>query len=49
MDISISGPEFVLNAAPGQWAAAKRSAADFKGAGYEAWTMKHVFSADMGV
>ena len=48
MGISIAGPEFVLTAAAGQWAAAKRSVADFKGAGYEAWTMKHAFFADRG-
>ena len=48
MGVSIAGPEFVLTAAAGQWAAAKRSVKDFKGAGYLAWTMKHAFFADMG-
>ena len=48
MDISIAGPEFVLTAAAEQWAAAKRSVADFKVAEYESWMMKHTFFADMG-
>ena len=48
MGISIAGPEFVLTAAAGQWAAAKRSVDAFKSAGYEAWTMRHAFFADMG-
>lgn len=48
MGVSIAGPEFVLTAAAGQWAAAQRSVKDFHGAGYEAWTMKHAFFADMG-
>ncbi len=39
MGISIAGPEFVLTAAAGQWAAAKRSVGAFKSAGYGAWTM----------
>lgn len=48
MGVSIAGPEFVLTAATGQWAAAKRSVEDFRRAGFEAWTMKHAFFADMG-
>ena len=48
MGVSIAGPEFVLTAAAGQCAAAKRSVKDFKDAGYEGWTMKHAFFADMG-
>ena len=48
MGVSIAGPEFVLTAAAGQWAAAKRSVLDFKGAGFETWTMKHAYFADMG-
>lgn len=48
MGVSIAGPEFVLTAAAGQWAAAKRSVEAFRGAGYEAWTMKHAYFADMG-
>ena len=46
--VSIAGPEFVLVATAGQWVAAKRSVKEFRGAGYEAWTMKHAFFADMG-
>ena len=48
MGVSIAGPEFVLTAAAGQWAAAKRSVDDFNKSGFEAWTMKHAFFADMG-
>lgn len=48
MGVSIAGPEFVLTAAAGQWAAATRSVNDFKRSGFEAWTMKHAFFADMG-
>lgn len=48
MGVSIAGPEFVLAAAAGQWAAAKRSVADFRDAGYPQWTMRHAFFADMG-
>ncbi len=48
MGVSIAGPEFVLTAAVGQWAAAKRSVIAFKDAGHEDWTMRHAFFADMG-
>ena len=46
--VSIAGPEFVLTAAAGQWAAARRSVEEFKGTGYQAWTMKHAFFTDIG-
>lgn len=48
MGVSIAGPEFVLTAAAGQRAAAKRSVEKFRAAGYRHWTMRHAFFADMG-
>ena len=48
MGVSIAGPEFVLSAAAGQRAEARRSVEDFKSIGYETWTMKHAFFANMG-
>lgn len=48
MATAISGPEFVLTYASAQWGMAKASVKDFKDAGYEGWTMRHAFFADMG-
>ncbi|KAF2223226.1 hypothetical protein BDZ85DRAFT_289801 [Elsinoe ampelina] len=48
MGVAMLGPEFVLAAASGQWAAATRSVEAFKIAGYPQWTMRHAFFADMG-
>lgn len=42
------GPEFILQVALGQWVSAKKSVEDFKAAGFEGWTMRHAFYADMG-
>lgn len=48
MLVSIAGPEFTLTAAAGQWKTAKVSVDLFSKAGYESWTMRHGFFADMG-
>lgn len=48
MGVAILGPEFVLTAASGQWAAASRSVEAFREAGFPQWTMRHAFFADMG-
>lgn len=42
------GPEFTFQLALGQWSSARRSVAAFKKSGYNDWTMKHAFLADMG-
>lgn len=46
--ILITGPELVLTAAAGQWAAAMRSVEDFHSADFESWILRHAFFADMG-
>ena len=48
MAIAIIGPEFVLTYASGQWGTAKESVELFHAAGYQSWTMRHAFFADMG-
>lgn len=42
------GPEFILQIALGQWLSARHSVQDFQRSGYDQWTMKHAFFADMG-
>lgn len=48
MLLALSGPEFLLCFAIGQYAAAKRSAALFQKLGVTNWTIEHGFFADMG-
>jgi hypothetical protein len=48
MGIAISGPEFVLTYASGQWGTARESVKAFRASGYPQWTMRHGFFADMG-
>ncbi|KAL8749165.1 MAG: hypothetical protein Q9199_007853 [Rusavskia elegans] len=45
---AIVGPELVLSVAIGQFASARRSVRRFHGLGYETWTVRHGFFADMG-
>lgn len=47
MAYTISGPEFALGAAAGQWESAYRGIRDFKKLGHPDWTMRHAFFADM--
>lgn len=42
------GPEFIFQAALGQWISARRSVKDFKEAGVVGWQQKHAFHADAG-
>lgn len=42
------GPEFVFQLALGQWCSADRSVKKFRESGYQGWSMKHAFFADMG-
>jgi hypothetical protein len=42
------GPEFIFQLALGQWESARRSVKTFKKSGYQRWTLKHAFFADMG-
>ena len=42
------GPEFTLQLALGQWSSARRSVQDFRRSGYQDWTIRHAFFADMG-
>jgi hypothetical protein len=46
--LGILGPEFIVQAALGQWISAKQSVKLFKASGHHQWTMKHAFFADMG-
>jgi hypothetical protein len=46
--LGIIGPEFLLLGCMGQYSGALRSFNKFKASGYEGWTMKHAFLADMG-
>ncbi len=48
MSIAISGPEFVLTFASGQWGTAKDSVKAFRASNQTNWTMRHGFFADMG-
>jgi len=42
------GPEFTFQLALGQWLSARLSVQDFKQSGFQHWSMKHAFLADMG-
>jgi len=42
------GPEFTFQTAIGQWCSACRSVAKFRQSGYDGWSMRHAFLADMG-
>ena len=44
----IIAPEFVLGFATGQKADARRSVQEFKRVGYDQWTIRHAFYANMG-
>ncbi|KAK4113185.1 hypothetical protein N656DRAFT_752331 [Canariomyces notabilis] len=46
--IGISGPEFILTAAAGQLALARDSVKTFRSAGYQGWTYRRAFFANMG-
>jgi hypothetical protein len=46
--LGIIGPEFLLLGCVGQYSGARRNFNKFKASGYESWTMKHAFLADMG-
>ncbi|KAI1264465.1 hypothetical protein F5Y18DRAFT_390565 [Xylariaceae sp. FL1019] len=48
MIIAILAPEIVLTFAAGQWSRARHSVDAFKKAGYNDWTMRMAFFADMG-
>lgn len=48
MLLALSGPEFLLCFAIGQFAAAKRSVDLFRNSGFINWTVHHGFFADMG-
>ncbi|KAL8723806.1 MAG: hypothetical protein Q9181_007182 [Wetmoreana brouardii] len=48
MALAIIGPEFVLTYASGQWGTAKESVHLFHQAGYDKWSLRHGFFADMG-
>jgi hypothetical protein len=46
--LGLLGPEFIVQAALGQWISAKQSVKLFRGSGYHEWSIKHAFFADMG-
>jgi len=46
--LGILRPEFIAQAALGQWISAKQSVKLFKASGHHQWTIKHAFFADMG-
>ena len=46
--LGILGPEFIVQAALGQWISAKHSVKLFNASGHHQWTIKHAFFADMG-
>lgn len=48
MTLAILAPELILLFASGQWASAKRSAADMRELGYNDWAIVHAFYADSG-
>lgn len=48
MGLAIIGPEIVLTYAAGQWSRARQSVQAFHDSGFEAWTMRLAFFADMG-
>lgn len=46
--LTFIGPEFTFQLAIGQWCSACRSVEKFRSSGYDDWTMRHAFFADMG-
>lgn len=46
--LGLLGPDFLMFLAIGQYESACNSVKTFKKGGYEGWTMKHAFFADMG-
>ena len=46
--LGLLGPEFIVQAAPGQYLSAKESVKLFQDSGHRGWTIKHCFFADMG-
>ena len=46
--LCVLGPEFIFQLALGQWESARRSVKTFQKSGYQRWTLKHAFFADMG-
>lgn len=46
--LGILGPEFIVQAALGQWISANQSVKLFKTSGHREWTIKHAFFVDMG-
>ena len=45
---ALAGPEFIFQSALGQYHSARLSVQEFEAAGYQGWTIKHGFYADMG-
>ena len=45
---TLIGPEFIFHTALGQYISARRSVEDFHASGFQGWTLKHGFFADMG-
>ncbi|KAI6092228.1 hypothetical protein F4821DRAFT_279561 [Hypoxylon rubiginosum] len=45
---TLAGPEFIFHTAIGEYVAARRSVRVFKDAGFEGWTIRHGFFANMG-
>ncbi|OIW26586.1 hypothetical protein CONLIGDRAFT_706922 [Coniochaeta ligniaria NRRL 30616] len=45
---ALAGPEFIFHTALGQYISARQSVKEFTDAGFEGWTTKHGFFADMG-
>ncbi|KAK4235685.1 hypothetical protein C8A03DRAFT_36455 [Achaetomium macrosporum] len=48
MLLAIVAPEIVLTYAAGQWSTARHPLNDFHKAGYQQWTIRMAFFADMG-
>ncbi|KAK4224808.1 hypothetical protein QBC38DRAFT_538213 [Podospora fimiseda] len=48
MALAIIAPEIVVTYAAGQWSRARHSLKEFHNAGYQQWTMRMAFFADMG-
>lgn len=45
---ALAGPEFIFHTALGQYISARQSVKEFTDAGFEGWTTRHGFFADMG-
>ena len=46
--LTFIGPEFIFQLAFGQWCSACQSVKTFRQSGYQGWSMKHAFLANMG-